>query len=394
MADKTRLVTTVIMRNGLTSEWATKNPVLELGELGIETDTRKHKVGDGKTTWNSLAYASSGNVVIFARSPLASDLNYDIGTLWCDTNGEKAWMLFSKTSTAATWVGFLSSAGKIDNASKADAAAKLETARKITLKGDINQVEQTFDGSEDISFNVVLAPSGATAGQYTKLTVNAKGLITSATRLDATDIPTLSLAKISDAGTAASKNVGTASGNVPTLGTDGKLGVGVIPNLPSSQITDIGTAATKNVGTSKDNIPVLGENGKLAESVLPAIAITDTFVVESQAAMLALTAQRGDVAIRTDENKSYILKADAANVLANWVLLRTPDDKVLSVNNKTGTITLTTADISENTNLYYTEARATANFNTNFKEKSITDLNGSDDILLTTDEIIIDGGKP
>ena len=72
--------------------------------------------------------------------------------------------------------------------------------------------------------------------------------------------------------------------------------------------SDLGTAAYKNTGTSSGNVPVLDSNGKLASSVLPAIAITDTFVVSSQASMLALTAEVGDVCVRTDLNKSYILK--------------------------------------------------------------------------------------
>lgn len=63
------------------------------------------------------------------------------------------------------------------------------------------------------------------------------------------------------------------------------------------------------------------------------------------------------MAVRTDENKSYILNADDPTVLANWVWLRTPDCKVLSVNSKTGAVVLTTSDIAEGANLYFTEAR-------------------------------------
>ena len=53
-------------------------------------------------------------------------------------------------------------------------------------------------------------------------------------------------------------------------------------------------------------------------SILPALAITDTFVCSSQAAMLALTAQVGDVCIRTDLTKTYILQTSPASTLANW----------------------------------------------------------------------------
>ena len=43
-------------RRGTASDWATANPTLAAGEMGIETDTHKFKIGDGSTLWNSLAY--------------------------------------------------------------------------------------------------------------------------------------------------------------------------------------------------------------------------------------------------------------------------------------------------------------------------------------------------
>lgn len=287
----------------------------------------------------------------------------------------------------------MDSQGKIDKATLADEAVKLQTARTIKFSGAVVVNSKTFDGSGDVEYVLVLANSGVSAGTYTKVTVNAKGIITSATQLTAADIPALTLSKISDAGTAASKNTGTAAGNVPVLDASAKIAVALIPSLTLSKISDAGTAAGKNVGTAAGNVPVLGSDGKLDESLLPAIAITETFVVDSQAAMLALSAQRGDVAVRTDENKSYILNADDPTVLANWVWLCTPDCKVLSVNSKTGAVVLTTSDIAEGANLYFTEARATANFNSNFKNKSVTELKDGGNVVLSTDTLTINGGK-
>lgn len=40
------------------TNWATNNPVLLAGEIGIESDTHKMKAGDGVTAWNSLGYIS------------------------------------------------------------------------------------------------------------------------------------------------------------------------------------------------------------------------------------------------------------------------------------------------------------------------------------------------
>ena len=185
-----------------------------------------------------------------------------------------------------------------------DTAKKLTTARLISVSGD-GTGSASFDGSANASITLVLANTGVTAGTYTKVTVDRKGRITGATNLTASDIPTLTLSKISDAGTAASKNTGTGAGNVP----------------------------------------ILDSNGKLDTSVLPALAISDTFVVSSQTAMLALTAEVGDIAIRTDLNKSFILKKAGANTLANWQELLTPTSPVQSVAGKTGAVTLTASDV-------------------------------------------------
>lgn len=114
------------------------------------------------------------------------------------------------------------------------------------------------------------------------------------------------------------------------------------------EITDfpaLGTASSKNTGTSSGQIPILDVNGKLSETVIPKIAITDTFTVATQVAMLALDAQVGDVAIRTDVSATFILTASPASTLANWKQIATPTDAVTSVNSKTGVVTLTYTDV-------------------------------------------------
>lgn len=51
-------IVTIQTRSGTAAQWTAANPILAVGEQGIETDTRKVKYGDGTTAWNSLAYAS------------------------------------------------------------------------------------------------------------------------------------------------------------------------------------------------------------------------------------------------------------------------------------------------------------------------------------------------
>ncbi|MER9524074.1 hypothetical protein NKI96_10860 [Mesorhizobium sp. M0292] len=100
----------------------------------------------------------------------------------------------------------------------------------------------------------------------------------------------------------------------------------------------LGTAAAKNTGTAAGNVPVLDGSGLLDTNVLPAIAITDVFTAANQAAMLALTAQKGDIAIRSDLNKSFALSSNSPTTLADWKELLTPTDSVLSVAGQTGAI--------------------------------------------------------
>ena len=155
----------------------------------------------------------------------------------------------------------------------------------------------------------------------------------------------------------------------------------VTGNVNASQITGLGTAATKDVGVASGNIPTIGEDGKLDAGILPSIAITDTFEADSETAMTELKAQKGDICVRSDVNKTYILKQEPATEAANWVVLKTPTDAVLSVNGETGAVTLNTDKISEgSTNLYYTEDRASTSFDTNFAA------------MILEDTFILDGG--
>jgi len=44
-------------RRDTAANWTSNNPTLAAGEIGLETNTSKYKIGDGATAWNSLAYA-------------------------------------------------------------------------------------------------------------------------------------------------------------------------------------------------------------------------------------------------------------------------------------------------------------------------------------------------
>jgi hypothetical protein len=102
-------------------------------------------------------------------------------------------------------------------------------------------------------------------------------------------------------------------------------------------------AAIAAMGATKADLV----GGKIPQEQLPAIAISETFVVASEAAMLLLTAQTGDVAVRTDIEMSFILAGTDPTLLAHWQELKSPTVAVQSVAGKTGTVILVAADITD-----------------------------------------------
>lgn len=116
-------------------------------------------------------------------------------------------------------------------------------------------------------------------------------------------------------------------------------------NTAKEAVDSLGTASKCNTGTSEGNVPIINSEGKIDSSVLPSLAITDTFTAENQEQMINLNAQKGDICIRTDESKTYILQKEPATEISNWVELATPTDLVQSVNGKTGTVILNHEDV-------------------------------------------------
>jgi hypothetical protein len=154
------------------------------------------------------------------------------------------------------------------------------------------------------------------------------------------DVTTVTIASDGPQGPQGPTGPTGATGPAGPPGADGVSGVISVV----APITNTGTSTAAIIGINAgvaNGVATLDSGGKIPQSQIPAVAITNTFVVASQAAMLALTAEEGDVAVRTDENKTYILTATPATTLANWQELLTPTDSVLSVDGLTGAVDLT-----------------------------------------------------
>ena len=111
-----------------------------------------------------------------------------------------------------------------------------------------------------------------------------------------------------------------AKGDTGATGPSGVIGV-------TAPITNTGTSTNAQIGINAgvaNGVATLDADGKVPTTQLPPLAVNDTFVVASQTAMLALTAQTGDIAVRTDVTKTFILTASPASTLANWQEILTP----------------------------------------------------------------------
>ena len=250
-------------------------------------------------------------------------------------------------------------------------AATLSTPRDFQILGDVEASAVSFNGSGNVNLTtqiatgvIVNADVNASAGiAYSKLSLG--GTITSADLVDGTivnsdinasagialsKLATDPLARANHTGTQTASTISDFDTQVRTSRLDQMATPTAAVALGAQKITGLADptnaqdAVTLNYITTQkgaaNGLAELDGSGLVPTHHLPALAITTTQVVNSQAAMLALTAQVGDVAVRTDVNKSFILTATPATTLGNWQELLTPTDAVLSVDGSVGAISL------------------------------------------------------
>lgn len=78
------------VRGRTAAEWAAINEVLLDRELGLETDTRKFKFGDGLTPWSDLAYAGGGEGAVSSVNGQVGDVELDAAAVGAATPAEVA----------------------------------------------------------------------------------------------------------------------------------------------------------------------------------------------------------------------------------------------------------------------------------------------------------------
>jgi hypothetical protein len=305
-------------------------------------------------------------------------------------------------SGAASAAGFRSLVSADIPNNGANTTGNAATASKLLTARNINNV--SFDGTADIS--IVANTNNPLNFIATGLGVNAGSNFTGAVTTDISynsigAAPTIGSTSITTLGTISTgtwaaniigANFGGAGANNGILRANG-LGVVSVATAGADFQTPL-TFSTPFVNTSstisipqangfnngylssgdwtlcnnkidltekgiQNGVATLDVNGKIPASQIPSISFSSGYVVTSQAAMLGLSsAVVGSIAIRTDNSKNYVLSGLPATTLSNWLELLMPA-AISSVNGHTeSSFTLTTSDIPEGTNLYYTSTRA------------------------------------
>ena len=132
------------------------------------------------------------------------------------------------------------------------------------------------------------------------------------------------------------------SGDFHKIGNiKGANGVGVPEGGQRGQV--LRKVGDTDFATGWGSVNYADVEGKVPKSALPDLGIAP-MPVKSEAEMLNLPAVVGNMAIRTDLGKTFVLMEEPASTLSNWLELVTTSD-VQSVNGQTGNVQLTKADV-------------------------------------------------
>ena len=138
------------LRRDTAANWTATNPVLALGEPGVETDTFKVKVGDGTTAWNGLDYSITKDFTDLTNTPttIAGYNITDALTLTAlsvtDAGGDGS-LSYDNGTGVFTYTG----------PSASEARAHFSAGTGVTYTAGAISIGQAVGTGDDVEFNKV-----------------------------------------------------------------------------------------------------------------------------------------------------------------------------------------------------------------------------------------------
>lgn len=137
-----------------------------------------------------------------------------------------------------------------------------------------------------------------------------------------------------------------AAAAAPVQSVAGRTGAVVIA------VADVSGAESTANKAQPSGYASLDSGGKIPQAQLPAIAIVEYLgSVASQAAMLALSGQKGDWCTRSDSPGTWIITGTDPTLLGSWTQIVHPTDAVTSVAGRTGAVTISATDITDSSSV-------------------------------------------
>jgi hypothetical protein len=140
-------------RRDTAANWTSNNPVLEAGQLGLETDTLKIKFGDGTTAWNSLSYASGGGGGGISDGDKGDITVSSSGATWTIDNGAVTYAKMQDVSAASKLIGRGSASGSGD-------PQEITIGTNLTMSGTTLSAAGSISGSTGSTDNAIIRADG------------------------------------------------------------------------------------------------------------------------------------------------------------------------------------------------------------------------------------------
>jgi hypothetical protein len=139
-------------RRDTAANWTSNNPVLEAGQLGLETDTLKIKFGDGTTAWNSLSYASGGGGGGISDGDKGDITVSSSGATWTIDNDAVTYAKMQNVSATSRLLGRASSgSGNVE---------EITIGTNLSLAGTTLSAAGSIAGSTGSTDNAIIRADG------------------------------------------------------------------------------------------------------------------------------------------------------------------------------------------------------------------------------------------